>query len=116
VLARWAERICVAYPGMEAFFPADKIRLTGNPVRSDIQFADQQVAAAQIFFGLEPNRPTLLVIGGSQGARTLNESMEKGLKAICRCRHSGDLANGACVHRAGSDGHRCRGLATPEGV
>lgn len=80
VLARWAERICVAYPGMEAFFPADKIRLTGNPVRSDIQFADQQVAAAQIFFGLEPNRPTLLVIGGSQGARTLNESMEMGLK------------------------------------
>ncbi|MDB5242744.1 MAG: UDP-diphospho-muramoylpentapeptide beta-N-acetylglucosaminyltransferase [Spirosoma sp.] len=80
VLARWAERICVAYPGMEAFFPADRIKLTGNPVRSDIQFADQQVTAGQTFFGLEASRPTLLVIGGSQGARTLNESMEMGLK------------------------------------
>jgi UDP-N-acetylglucosamine--N-acetylmuramyl-(pentapeptide) pyrophosphoryl-undecaprenol N-acetylglucosamine transferase len=79
-LARWAERICVAYPGMDAFFPADKIRLTGNPVRSDIRFADQQVDAGRKLFGLEDNRPTLLVIGGSQGARTLNESMEMGLK------------------------------------
>ena len=80
VLARWASRICVAYPGMDAFFPADKIRLTGNPVRSDIQFADQQVDAGRTFFGLESSRPTLLVIGGSQGSRTLNESMEMGLK------------------------------------
>lgn len=79
VLARWAKRICVAYPGMDAFFPADKIRLTGNPVRSDIQQADAQVTAGRQFFGLEPNRPTLLVIGGSQGARTINESMEAGL-------------------------------------
>lgn len=80
VLARWAKRICVAYPGMDAFFAAEKIRLTGNPVRSDIQFADQQVEAGQLFFGLESSRPTLLVIGGSQGARTLNESLEAGLK------------------------------------
>jgi UDP-N-acetylglucosamine--N-acetylmuramyl-(pentapeptide) pyrophosphoryl-undecaprenol N-acetylglucosamine transferase len=79
VLARWAMRICVAYPGMDAFFPADKIIMTGNPVRSDIQFADQQIDAGRAFFGLEANRPTLLVIGGSQGARTLNESMEAGL-------------------------------------
>lgn len=78
-LARWAKRICVAYPGMDAFFPAGKIIMTGNPVRSDIQFADQQVDAGRAFFGLDPSRPTLLVIGGSQGARTLNESMEAGL-------------------------------------
>lgn len=80
VLARWARRICVAYPGMDAFFPAHKIRLTGNPVRNDIQFADQQVDAGRSLFGLEAGRPTLLVIGGSQGARTLNEAMEAGLK------------------------------------
>ena len=80
VLARWAKRVCVAYPGMDAFFPADKIKLTGNPVRSDIQFADQQVEAGQTFFGLESSRPTLLIIGGSQGARTLNESLEMGLE------------------------------------
>jgi UDP-N-acetylglucosamine--N-acetylmuramyl-(pentapeptide) pyrophosphoryl-undecaprenol N-acetylglucosamine transferase len=79
VLARWAKRICVAYPSMDVFFPADKIRLTGNPVRSDIQQADAQVAAGRQFFGLDVNRPTLLVIGGSQGARTINESMEAGL-------------------------------------
>ncbi len=79
VLARWAKRICVAYPGMDAFFPVDKIRLTGNPVRSDIQLADAQVEAGRQFFGLDTNRPTLLVIGGSQGARTINESMEAGL-------------------------------------
>ncbi|CCH56041.1 UDP-N-acetylglucosamine--N-acetylmuramyl-(pentapeptide) pyrophosphoryl-undecaprenol N-acetylglucosamine transferase [Fibrisoma limi BUZ 3] len=80
VLARWAERICVAYPGMEAFFPAEKIRMTGNPVRKDIQFADQQLDAGLTLFDLEGNRPTVLVIGGSQGARTLNESMEPALQ------------------------------------
>ena len=80
VLARWAKRICVAYPGMDAFFPADKIKLTGNPVRSDIQFASQQIAAGRKLFDLESNRPTLLIIGGSQGARTINESIEAGLK------------------------------------
>ncbi|MEZ0540541.1 undecaprenyldiphospho-muramoylpentapeptide beta-N-acetylglucosaminyltransferase [Fibrella arboris] len=82
VLARWAKRICVAYPDMDAFFPASKIRLTGNPVRSDIQLADQQVLAGQTQFGLQPNVPTLLVIGGSQGARTLNESIEAGLPQL----------------------------------
>lgn len=82
VLARWAERICVAYPDMAAFFPADKIILTGNPVRSDIQLASQRVGAGQALFGLEPGRPTLLVIGGSQGARTLNESIEQGIPAL----------------------------------
>lgn len=79
VLARWAKRICVAYPGMDAFFPADKIKLTGNPVRSDIQRADQQVVAGRDLFNLEENRSTLLIIGGSQGARTINESIEAGL-------------------------------------
>lgn len=82
VLSRWAKRICVAYPGMDAFFPADKIRLTGNPVRSDIQLADQQLNAGRTKFGLNDNVPTLLVIGGSQGARTLNESIEAGLPQL----------------------------------
>lgn len=80
VLARWAKRICVAYPGMEQFFPADKIKLTGNPVRSDIQLADQQIESGRKLFGLEASRPTLLIIGGSQGARTINESIETGLQ------------------------------------
>ncbi|GAB3705347.1 undecaprenyldiphospho-muramoylpentapeptide beta-N-acetylglucosaminyltransferase [Spirosoma flavus] len=79
-LARWAKRICVAYPGMEAFFPADKLKLTGNPVRSDIQFADQQIVAGRELFALEETRPTVLIIGGSQGARTINECIEAGLQ------------------------------------
>ncbi|GAA4468103.1 undecaprenyldiphospho-muramoylpentapeptide beta-N-acetylglucosaminyltransferase [Nibrella saemangeumensis] len=79
LLSRWAKTICVAYPGMDKFFPADKIITTGNPVRKDIQFAAQQREVGQQAFGLEPGRQTLLVIGGSQGARTLNETMEQGL-------------------------------------
>jgi UDP-N-acetylglucosamine--N-acetylmuramyl-(pentapeptide) pyrophosphoryl-undecaprenol N-acetylglucosamine transferase len=80
VLARWAKRICVAYPGMDAFFAPEKIKMTGNPVRSDIQFASQQVAAGRALFDLESSQPTLLIIGGSQGARTINESIEGGLQ------------------------------------
>lgn len=79
VLARWAKRICVAYPGMDAFFPPEKIIVTGNPVRSDIQQADSQIEVGQKQFGLDPNKPTLLIIGGSQGARSINESIELGL-------------------------------------
>lgn len=84
VLARWAKRICVAYPGMDAFFPSEKIRLTGNPVRSDIQRASQQLEAGRKLFGLNADRPTLLIIGGSQGARTINESIEQGLPALVK--------------------------------
>ena len=82
VLARWAETICVAYPGMDAFFPANKIQLTGNPVRKDIQFANDRREAGQQFFDLNPALPTILIIGGSQGARTLNESIEAGLQQL----------------------------------
>lgn len=82
VLARWAKRICVAYPGMDAFFPAEKIIVTGNPVRNDIQLADQQVEAGRQQFGLDASKPTLLIIGGSQGARSINESIEQGLSQL----------------------------------
>lgn len=70
LLGRRADRICVAYTGMEKFFPADKIVLTGNPVRTEIASGNRAEALA--FFGLSPDKPTLLVIGGSLGARTLN--------------------------------------------
>ncbi len=81
-LARWAKAICVAYPDMEQFFPADKITLTGNPVRADIQRADSQRVAGQAQFGLSTDRPTLLVIGGSQGARSINEAVAQGLPQL----------------------------------
>lgn len=79
LLAKKARRICVAYPDLERFFPADKIVLTGNPVRKDILNAAISPAKARERFGLNPNLPTVLVVGGSLGARTLNESMEAGL-------------------------------------
>ena len=80
LLAKKARKICVAYDGMDRFFPADRIIKTGNPVRKDLTERKSEQAKARESFGLDPERPTLLVIGGSLGARTLNESMEAGLK------------------------------------
>ncbi|MGI4761112.1 MAG: undecaprenyldiphospho-muramoylpentapeptide beta-N-acetylglucosaminyltransferase [Janthinobacterium lividum] len=70
LLGRRVSKICVAYEGMDKFFPADKIVLTGNPVRTEIAHGSR--AEAQQFFNLDPGKKTLLVIGGSLGARTLN--------------------------------------------
>ncbi len=76
LLAKKAKKICVAYPDLERFFPADKIVLTGNPVRKDLFSQTITPAKARERFGLNPNLPTVLVVGGSLGALTLNESME----------------------------------------
>lgn len=75
MLARKAESICVAYEGMERFFPADKIKLTGNPVRQNLTSTTLTRAEAAATFGLQPERPIVLIVGGSLGARTLNESV-----------------------------------------
>ncbi|MDF7821690.1 undecaprenyldiphospho-muramoylpentapeptide beta-N-acetylglucosaminyltransferase [Runella sp. MFBS21] len=82
LLAKRAKAICVAYPHMEAFFPKNKLKLTGNPVRSDILNVEHKHQRAYEHFGLQPNRKTLLVIGGSLGAKTINESIEAGLRLI----------------------------------
>lgn len=84
ILKNRVNKIAVAYDGMEKFFPASKLVLTGNPVRQDILSAHQKREAAISFFGLNPSRPTLLIIGGSLGARTINQSMEKGLHTLCQ--------------------------------
>lgn len=75
LLAKEAGSICVAYEGTERFFPADKIVLTGNPVRKDLIENNITPEEARTSFGLDPSKPTLLVVGGSLGARTINESM-----------------------------------------
>lgn len=82
LLASKAGSICVAYEGMDRFFPADKIVATGNPVRKDILNPDISVAEARKNFGLKPDLPTLLVVGGSLGALTLNDSMLKSVKGM----------------------------------
>lgn len=82
LLASGARRICVAYDGMDRFFPADRIVLTGNPVRKNLLEGSRDKSQARLSFGLDPDKPTVLVVGGSLGALTLNESLEKGLRTL----------------------------------
>ncbi len=82
ILSMTAKKICVAYDGMENFFPKEKIIVTGNPVRDDIVNLESKRKEGQQFFGLNENMKTLLVIGGSLGARTINESIRLKLKEI----------------------------------
>lgn len=82
LLAKQAKKICVAYEGMERFFPQEKIILTGNPVRQTLVTEQVSREAAAKHFDLDPNRKTVLIIGGSLGARTLNETMIANLNMI----------------------------------
>lgn len=82
ILSKKASKICVAYEGMEKFFPKEKILLTGNPVRQDIKDVKKNRTEALQFFKLDPNKKTILVIGGSLGARTINESIGEGLQQL----------------------------------
>lgn len=75
LLAKKAKTICVAYDGMEKFFPANRIVITGNPVRKDLEEAQGKREEALTFFGLSPEKKTILVVGGSLGARTINQSI-----------------------------------------
>lgn len=81
-LARKAQKICVAYEGMERFFPKDRILLTGNPVRQGLLDPNLTKTEATAIFGFEPDLPTVLIIGGSLGARTINESVLNHLQEI----------------------------------
>ena len=74
-LAQKADKFCVAYEGMERFFPADKIMLTGNPVRQGLLNSSLTRKDALKTFGLDSDKKTVLIVGGSLGARTLNESV-----------------------------------------
>ncbi len=77
MLAKQANTICVAYEGMEKFFPKEKIVLTGNPCRQDLVISDENRQKGYTFFGLDPDKKTILMVGGSGGARTMNESIVK---------------------------------------
>ena len=82
LLAKGAAAICVAYEGMERFFPAAKIVMTGNPVRRNLLLCTTDPADARRAFNLDPDRRTILVVGGSLGARTVNESIIAALPDI----------------------------------
>ena len=82
LLAKKADSICVAYDGMDRFFPAETIVKTGNPIRRKLLDESKSRKEAAESFGLTPDRKILLVVGGSLGALTINESMEKGIKTL----------------------------------
>jgi len=82
LLAEKAQCICVAYEGMERFFPKEKIVLTGNPVRRNLLECDATPQQARTAMGIKPDLRTILVIGGSQGARNVNDAIIAGLQQI----------------------------------
>jgi len=82
LLSKKVNKICVAYAGLERFFPKEKIVFTGNPVRQDIKSIEEKRQEAISFFGLNENQKTILIIGGSLGARTINEAIGSGLKEL----------------------------------
>lgn len=75
MLAQKASTICVAYEGMERYFPEDKIVLTGNPCRQDLIISDENRSKGYEYFMLDPKKKTILMVGGSLGAATLNKSI-----------------------------------------
>lgn len=93
ILAKRVQKICVAYPNMEQFFPKDKVIVTGNPVRKDITDLTGKRNSGLTHFGLAEDKPVLMILGGSLGARTLNDSVienltqliESGVQVIWQC-------------------------------
>lgn len=77
LLSKKANTICVAYEGLEKFFPQNKIKLTGNPVRQDLLNVYEKRNESIQFFKLDPNKKTLIILGGSLGARKINQLIEK---------------------------------------
>ncbi|MBR3717445.1 MAG: glycosyltransferase, partial [Bacteroidaceae bacterium] len=82
LLAKSASKICVAYEGMENFFPADKIILTGNPVRQNLLTHQANHDEAMRSFGFDVAKKTILIVGGSLGARTINDTMKAAFESI----------------------------------
>jgi UDP-N-acetylglucosamine--N-acetylmuramyl-(pentapeptide) pyrophosphoryl-undecaprenol N-acetylglucosamine transferase len=82
IIGRKANLICVAYEGMEKFFPKEKIRVTGNPVRKNISVSTIDKTQAASFFHLDPTRKIVFVFGGSLGARSINEAMRTQFKDL----------------------------------
>lgn len=81
-LGKKAEKICVAFEGMEKFFPSDRILFTGNPIRKEVVQIEDKKAEASEAFNLDAGKPTILITGGSLGAKTLNQSVLKSLKEL----------------------------------
>ena len=119
-LAQKAQKICVAYDGMERFFPAEKIIKTGNPVRQSLLNNTMTKEEARIKMGLKPDIPTILVIGGSLGARTINNAIADGIsrfdeRNIQVIWQTGKFYAEDC-ERITADHYRKAGLDSPKSV
>ena len=84
LLANRVQKICVAYSNMERYFPLEKVMLTGNPVRQDIKNLEAKRIRGIEHFGLDPNKKTVLVVGGSLGARTINHAIDAGVEEFVK--------------------------------
>ena len=82
ILAKKAQKVCVAYPNMERFFPKEKIQMTGNPVRAGFDSLDDLRTKGIAHFGLAENKKTILLFGGSLGAKTLNIAMRFNIEEV----------------------------------
>ena len=84
LLARRVQSICVAYDGMERFFPADRIVFSGNPIRKEFHpYGEKEKAEALAFYGFTPGKKHIFIVGGSLGSNTLNASMKQWIEAGC---------------------------------
>lgn len=83
-LAKYVNKVCTVYDGMDKYFPASKIVVTGNPVRETLQESASKRTEAYKFFGFDSNKRTLLILGGSLGARTINNAFLQGWDALCK--------------------------------
>lgn len=104
LLAGHASKICVAYPGMERFFPANKIVMTGNPVRKALLEPDCDSTEARKRLGFSGKRPMVLIVGGSLGARSLNEAMIQ----VIRSGDAGKVKFDVLWQCGGADHKRCQ--------
>lgn len=84
ILGKKAKAICVAYEGMERFFPEEKIIITGNPVRKNIAHIKVTKQEGKVWLGLDSDKKTILIIGGSLGARSINEAIDAHLETILK--------------------------------
>ncbi len=84
MLAKKVKKICVAYDGLENYFPAEKLIKTGNPVRQDLLDIDQKRKEALNYFKLDPDKKTIVILGGSLGARAINQALEKNIQTILK--------------------------------
>ena len=82
LLAKKAQKICVAYEEMEAYFPIKKIRITGNPIRQDLFKSDVVFSEAQKYFNIPEKKKVILILGGSLGARTINNAIKSNLEKV----------------------------------